>query len=177
MILALVAGWSCAEAILFFIVVDVPLSAIALHAGARRAVLAACVAALAAVPGAYVSQRWALADAAGHRAVLVRIPGIDDALLAVASADYAAAGWRAALRGSFSGVPFKLYAHAAGSRREPLAHLLVLTPLLRLPRFLATIALTCLVARALPPTWTLRARFRLLTAVWIVFYAFYFVVR
>lgn len=177
MIFALVAGWSCAEAILFFIVADVPLSAIALHAGARRAMLAACVAAFAAVPGAYVSQRWAHVDAAGHRAVLARIPGIDDGLIAAASADYAAAGWRAALRGSFSGVPFKLYAHAAGSQREPHAHLLLLTPLLRLPRFLATIALTCLAARALPPTWTLRARFRLLTAVWIGFYASYFVVR
>lgn len=177
MILALVAGWSCAEAILFFIVVDVPLSAIALHAGARRAVLAACVAALAAVAGAYVSHRWALADAAGHRAVLARIPGIDDALIAAASADYAAAGWRAALRGSFSGVPFKLYAHAAGSRQEAFAHLLLLTPSLRLPRFLATIALTCLVARVLPRTWTLRARLRLLSAIWGAFYAYYFFLR
>lgn len=177
MIFALVAGWSCAEAILFFIVVDVPLSAIALRQGARRAVLAAVVAAFAAVPGAAVSHRWGASDADGQRAAFLRVPGIDAALVAAARTAYIEDGWRAALRGSFSGVPFKLYAHAAGSQADPLLPFLLITPALRLPRYLLIIALTCAIARLLPVTMTPRVRLQWLSAVWLAFYGCYFTMR
>jgi len=42
----IVAGWSAAEAALFFIVADVPISWIAVRSGTRAALLAAVVAAL-----------------------------------------------------------------------------------------------------------------------------------
>lgn len=173
----LVAAWSCAEAVLFFIVVDVPLSAIALTQGLRRALLAALVAAVAAVPGAYLAHRWAAQDAPAQRRVLVALPAIDDRLVDEALAAWSHASWRAALAGSFSGVPFKLYAHAAGRDGTPLSAWLLLTPFLRLPRYVATVLLTQALSCALPRRWTPRQRLLLLMACWLTFYGFYFTAR
>lgn len=177
MILALVAGWSCAEALLFFIVVDVPLSFIALMAGLRKALLAAFVAALAAMPGASIMHTWAAHEPATLRKLLSALPAIDDALIESSGAAYAVSPLRATLAGSFTGVPFKLYAYAAGARGDAAWPLLVATPLLRLPRFLMTILLTVSVSRLLPRAVSSRARLQLLSVVWVVFYTCYFIAR
>ena len=48
----IVAGWSAAEASIFFLVADIPISWVAVRSGTRAAILAASVAALASVAGA-----------------------------------------------------------------------------------------------------------------------------
>lgn len=51
---------------------------------------------------------WALAEG-----LLVRIPGITPRLIDAAQSDWNARGFLAMLRGSFCGVPYKLFAYAA----------------------------------------------------------------
>jgi membrane protein YqaA with SNARE-associated domain len=172
--LALVALWSCAEAILLFVVVDVPLSVIAVRSGGRRAAAAAAVAALAAVPGGLVMWLWAADDPAGARVALLALPAIDDSLILETARRHAESGLAAAFAGSFSGVPYKVYAWAAGSQHAALWPFLLMTPLLRLPRFLLVIALVTGVNRALVSRWSMRARMQVLCACWVAFYAAYF---
>ena len=105
----IVAGWSAAEAALFFIVADVPISWIAVRSGTRAAMLAAIVAALASVAGTIAVLFWASRDPAGAAAAMAALPGIDPALIAHAAERYAE-GFRAILQGSFTGIPFKLFA-------------------------------------------------------------------
>ena len=174
MTLALIALWSCAEAFLLFVVVDVPLSVIAVRSGWRRATVAAAVAALAAMPGGLVTWLWAAADPAGARAALLALPAISDSLLLETTRRYAEGGLAAAFTGSFSGVPYKLYAWAAGSAQDAPLPFLLLTPLLRLPRFLLVIALVTGVNRVLALRWSMRARLWVLCGCWVAFYAAYF---
>lgn len=174
MVLLLVAGWSFAEAILFFLVADVPISFVALRWGWRRAAAAAFVAALAAAAGGAATYVWAASDPQGARAAIVALPAIDEALAAATRERLAADGNIAMLWGSISGVPYKLYALAAGSDGRPLLAFLLATPLARLPRFLfaafGTAGLSFLLARRLG----LRARLGLLAAFWLLFYSWYF---
>lgn len=173
---ALIALWSCAEAMLLFVVVDVPLSVMTLRHGWRRATIAAAVAALAAVPGGLVMWLWASSDPDGAREALLALPAIDDALLNDTARHFMEGGFGAALSGSFSGVPYKLYAWAAGGAHAAPLPFLLMTPLLRLPRFLLVIALVACIDRLLATRWPARARLRLLAACWVLFYAVYFTV-
>lgn len=174
MSLPLIALWSCAEAMLLFVVVDVPLSVMTVRRGWRRATIAAAIAALAAVPGGLVMWLWASTDPGSARDALIALPAIDDALLIDTTRDYADGGFVAALIGSFSGVPYKLYAWAAGSAHAAALPFLLMTPLLRLPRFLLVIALVAGFDRLLATRWSARARLWLLAACWGLFYAVYF---
>lgn len=174
MILLLVALWSFAEATLFFLVADVPISFIAVRWGWRRAVAAALVAALGATAGGAATYAWATSDPAGANAAILALPAIDEALIAATSEALAADGAAAMLRGSLSGVPYKLYALAAGSDGRPLLPFLLASPLVRLPRFLfaalGASAISALTARRLG----LRGRLGLLAAFWLLFYGWYF---
>jgi len=166
-----VAGWSAAEAALFFIVADVPISWIAVRSGTKAALLAAVVAAVASVAGAAIVLLWAGRDPSGAAGTMAALPAIDPALIAKAAADYHQ-GALAMLRGSFSGTPFKLYALEAA--KSDGYGLLLLAPLLRLPRFAAVAVLVGAISQVLKPYVELRGRLLILGALWIAFYAFYF---
>ena len=167
----IVAGWSAAEAALFFIVADVPISWIAVRSGTRAAVIAAVVAAFSSVVGAAVIFAWSERNAAGAAAAMTSLPAIDAKLIARAASGFHQ-GALAMLVGSFSGTPFKLYALEAG-RQHGYAFLL-LAPLLRLPRFLSVAVLVGRISHLLSRWLDARQRLILLGALWVLFYAFYF---
>ena len=167
----IVAGWSAAEAAIFFIVADVPISWIAVRSGTRAALLAALVAALASVAGTLAVLFWAGRDPAGAAAAMAALPGIDPALISDAARRYAQ-GFGAVLGGSFSGIPFKLFALEASQQGGML--LVLLAPLLRLPRFLAIALFVGGVSHFLERWIGLRQRLGLLLILWIAFYAWYF---
>lgn len=167
----LVAGWSAAEATIFFIVADVPISWIAVRSGTRAAMLAAVVAAMASVAGTILVYWWVRHDAAGAAATMASLPGIDGAMLAQ-SADHYRHGLQAVLAGSFEGIPFKTFALAAA--KTPDWAFLLLAPLLRLPRFVGVALVSGGLSRLLERWLTMRQRLALLLLVWIAFYAAYF---
>ena len=84
----IVAGWSAAEAALFFIVADVPISWIAVRSGTKAAMLAAVVAAVASVAGAAIILLWAGLDPTGAAATMAALPAIDGSLIARAAQGY-----------------------------------------------------------------------------------------
>ena len=167
----IVAGWSAAEAAVFFIVADVPISWIAVRSGTRAAMLAALVAALASVAGTLAVLFWAGRDPAGAAAMMAALPGIDPALIAEAASRYAQ-GYDAVLAGSFSGIPFKLFALEAAKQDGIL--FLILAPLLRLPRFLAIALFVGGISHFLERWMSVRQRLALLLLLWIAFYGWYF---
>jgi membrane protein YqaA with SNARE-associated domain len=166
----LVAGWSAAEAALFFIVADVPISWIAVRRGPKAAALAAVVAAVASVIGGIAAYWWAGHDPAGQTALYAVLPGIDPALVAEA-ADRFHKGMHAVLAGSFGGIPFKLFAAEAGRSHQWVV--LALAPLLRLPRFLLVGVGVGLVSNFLARWLSERSRLGILVAAWSTFYAWY----
>ena len=167
----IVAGWSAAEAALFFIVADVPISWIAVRSGTRAAMLAAIVAALASVAGTIAVLFWASRDPAGAATAMAALPGIDPALIAHAAERYAE-GFPAILQGSFTGIPFKLFALEAAHEGGIL--FVILAPLLRLPRFLAVALFVGAISHFLERWMTVRQRLGLLLLLWVAFYAWYF---
>jgi len=170
----LVAVWAFAEAMLFFIVADVPISAIGFRYGFRRAAAAALVAALAAGGGGLIVKVWASADPEAYRTVLEHIPGISPGLISRAVSAYAGDPAGAMLLGSFKGIPYKLYAYAAGLSGATVLPFFAASIGARLPRFLLVATLSAAVGSALRDRLT-AFRIRLLfLAFWVLFYAVYF---
>jgi hypothetical protein len=167
----IVAGWSAAEAAIFFLVADIPISWIAVRSGTRAAVLAAIVAAVASVVGALAIFFWAGRDPIGAAATMASLPAINPELITKAAQDYHK-GALAMLEGSFSGTPFKLYALEAA--KDPDYSLLLLAPLLRLPRFLLVALFAGGVSHLLERRLRVRQRLALLAALWVLFYAWFF---
>jgi membrane protein YqaA with SNARE-associated domain len=170
----LVVLWALAEATLFFIVADVPISVIGLRHGWRRAWAAALLAAPAAAAGG-VALAWqaSLHPHAVYRALLA-IPGIGPHLLAQAGGVYAQDGVNAMLAGSFSGVPYKLYAYAAGMRQTGLAMFFLASIAARLPRFILVASISSVLGAVLRPRLRPFQISALFAAFWILFYAIYF---
>lgn len=167
----IVAGWSAAEAAIFFIVADVPISWIAVRSGTKAAMLAAVVAAVASVVGAAIVLSWARHDPSGATSTMTGLPAIDRRLISRAATGYHE-GPLAMLAGSFSGTPFKLYALEAAKR--PDYSLLLLAPFVRLPRFLLVALFVGSLSKLLSRWLDVRRRLALLGLSWIAFYAFYF---
>lgn len=171
--LTIVAGWSAAEAAIFFLVADIPISWITVRSGIKAGLLAALVAAIASVVGILAVLIWASRDPAGATAAMTALPGIDSMLVAKGAEIYRE-GPLAALIASFSGTPFKLIALEAGKQGG--YGLLLLAPFLRIPRFVAVVLFVGIISRLLEKWMSVRQRLTLLGALWIVFYAFYFAV-
>lgn len=169
----IVAIWSAAEAAIFFLVADIPISWIAVRRGTRAAMLASIVAAIASVVGAFAVLVWAGSDPGGAARTMAALPGIDAGLVAEA-ADRFDKGYPAVLAGAFSGIPFKLFALEAA--KQGALGFLLLAPLLRLPRFIAVALFAGTASKLLASRMTVKQRSGLLVALWVVFYAFYFAV-
>ena len=172
--LLLVAIWAFAEATVFFIVADVPISAIGLRQGWRASMLAALVATLAAALGGLVVLGWSHASPGSYHALLSRLPGISPALIDSTAADYAAQGWKAMLKGSVSGTPYKLYAAAAAGENANALAFLAASLAARLPRFMLVAALSGWIGKILRPRLSRCALTAAFFAFWILFYAAYF---
>jgi hypothetical protein len=170
---ALVAGWGLAEAILLPVVPDVALCLLALAAPRRAAVLFAAMVA-GAVAGSVILHAWASADPDGVAQLLLRLPGIDQAML-----DGAARAVEGGNLGGFAGfgpgTPVKVYTAAwAADGGSPL--LLVLGVVLnRLSRVGSALLVATLVGFA-APGWLRRHDRQVIAAYaafWVALYASY----
>jgi hypothetical protein len=169
--LTIVAGWSAAEAAIFFLVADIPISWIAVRSGAKAALLAALVAAVASMVGTIAVFVWAARDPAGAASVMAALPGVDASLVG-RGADIYRHGALDMFAASFTGVPFKLIALEAGKQGG--YWLALLAPFLRLPRFFLVALFVAGVSRLLQRHMDIRPLLMLLAALWVAFYAFYF---
>ena len=174
--------WGVAEACLFFVVPDVPVSLIALARGWRAGLRAAIAAAAGAMVGG-----TALAVFAGHApetalAVVDAVPAISPAMIArmqamMAGTDSAAGLAAVMILASLSGIPYKIAAASAPGLGIPVWELALLTPLVRLPRFIALAGAGAILHRLTPalPGWLQPVRVRLLLAAlgWSAFYVNY----
>ncbi|WP_181703111.1 hypothetical protein [Chthonobacter albigriseus] len=134
-----VAGaWGFAEAVLFFVVVDVAIGWIAMSRGAAAGISAALAAAAgAAIGGVSVAM---VATVVPHlvEAAILAVPAISPQTFIDAERAIAGQGWTlAALLGSVSGEPFKVFAFLSPAADLSPVALLLLTPVVRLPRFVA----------------------------------------
>ncbi|MDJ0642951.1 MAG: hypothetical protein QNJ15_09045 [Erythrobacter sp.] len=174
MLLALIAVWALAEAIVFFVVADVPIMALGIKAGWRKALAGALAAAIVAALGGLVIFHWAAQDPANARAILDVVPGISVDLIDATVGQWRSDGSLAMVAGSFSGIPYKLYAFAAGAiEGTGWFAFLCLSVAARLPRF----ALVAVIAGAAGPKlvgrFGARPVWTAFALAWIGFYAWY----
>ncbi|WAJ30579.1 hypothetical protein [Antarcticirhabdus aurantiaca] len=173
-LVGLAALWGFAEATLFFLVPDVLLSFAAMRFGLRPVLVACLAAALGATLGGATMMVAAQVAPEAVRSTILALPGIGPQLVEEAGRRFAQEGVLAAFLGSLSGVPYKLYAYAAGAGGEGVLALLLATPLIRLPRFVGATLLAAGARRLLVPRLGEGAALALLAAFWLGFYAWYF---
>lgn len=171
------ALWGVAEATVFFIVPDVILTyATVRHgwrAGLRLAVVAAAAASLAGI-GMWF---WGRLDSASARHVLLMIPAIGPDLLGRTSREMGGLWPLNLFLGAITGVPYKLYAVAAGAHAIPVAWFAVASYLARLYRFAISVGIIWLGLDVVTRLGLARWRYHILTAGWVILYAVYFTLR
>ncbi|MDN3719909.1 hypothetical protein QW131_13720 [Roseibium salinum] len=139
-----------------------------------RALRAAVVAALAATCGGLMV--WVFANEAPEttRAVLLHVPGISEASFATVRQLLRNGLFDGMLLGAFSGVPYKIFAaEASFSGTSPLTFAL-LSPAVRLPRFVAMSVAAWGLSRLVGERPTAAQKLGISLALWAVFYVYYF---
>lgn len=166
-------AWGFAEATLFFVVADMLISYVTVYFGLRRGLAAVVFATLGAVLGGAAMYRWGVNDPAGVAAALDGVPAISDAMSA--EVRQALRGdWQSALFGAaFTGVPYKIFAGLAPAAGIAMPIFLAVSVPARLVRFLALWLVIGVLSRALSPKLGKRQQLIVLTIIWIVFYALY----
>lgn len=174
--LALIAIWALAEGIVFFIVADVPIMALGIRSGVRKALVGAAVAAVFAALGGAVIWLWASTNPKEVIELMLTIPGISAELVTSAHNDWVDGGVVAMTSGSFSGVPYKLYALAAGSQGSgfgALAVFVLASIIARLPRFILVAAVAGWAGPKLVERFGARAAWAGFALAWAGFYTVY----
>jgi membrane protein YqaA with SNARE-associated domain len=170
---ALAAFWSFAEATIFFVVPDVIVSAIALRFGWRNGLAAACIAAFAAALGGLAVH---LATGVGNVDPFPfydALPAISPEMIDRVRNAMGSNDWPLAmLQGSFSGMPYKLYAAAAASSTATLPFVLWSVPV-RLVRFALVAVAAALIGGPLQRRLGPRPAMAALLAFWVLFYVVY----
>lgn len=164
------ALWGAAEAVLFFIVPDVLIAWTALRRGVRAALVAALLATAGAAVGGAGVYAWSARDPAAAR-VIEAVPAVPTGAVATATAELRQGGLAAALRGAFSGKPYKVWSAAAPHAGWTLPAWLTAAAPIRLPRFLLVAAGFACLAAALRSRLSTRMVAKLFAAGWAVFYA------
>ncbi|MCC3270983.1 hypothetical protein MUG94_01655 [Arthrobacter gengyunqii] len=169
-----IAGvWGFAEATFFFVVPDVWTSWVGLRRPKRA--LGTTVSALGgAIAGGALTYWWGRKVASNtSRKALVKVPAVTDAMISEVEQEIAESGAASLLRGPTRGVPYKLYARAAGLQRTSLGTFLAWSVPGRMIRFLlVTVAVSGIAAlgRRWFPGMSER---RISTVFWICWGAFY----
>ncbi|MHA7820887.1 MAG: hypothetical protein ACX930_14665 [Erythrobacter sp.] len=174
--LLLIAIWAFAEAIVFFIVADVPIMALGIRSGVKKALVGAGVAAVVAALGGAGLWLWASTNPKDVIELMVALPGIDIDLVGETYRHWDDGGALAMTTGSFSGVPYKLYALAAGSSgggMGALATFIVASILARLPRFVMVAAVAGWAGPRLVTRFGERPIWIAFALLWTAFYAIY----
>ena len=174
---AVAAAWGAAEATAFFIVPDVWISRVALRSP-RRAYAATASAVAGAVAGGVVTYLWAQrTNPESSRAALRAIPAISGTMVDRSAEEVERRGNRAMLTGPLRGVPYKLYARAAGVQGGSLPGFVAWSLPARLPRFLLVAFLASRIRGRVEPVagagLTARLEYPVHAAFWVAFYAWY----
>ena len=170
-LLVLGAAWGLAESVWFFVVPDVLVTFVALRCGLRAALAVGLAAALAAPLGGAWLYRLAAEDPAAATTWLASVPFVGPALIARGMAAMAEPFWPLAmLKGSVTGVPYKIFAAGAGAERLPLVLFLALSVPIRFARYAAAALAVVLAARLAGTRLGPAGRTVALAAFWILFY-------
>lgn len=156
---------------MLFVVPDVILTLTAVRCGLRTGLIAALAASLAAALGG-IGVYLVTAGGADTLALFETLPAISTYMVAEVRAAMEDANWPwLMLDGSFSGIPYKLYAASAAEAGVPLVTFALWSLPVRLVRFVLLTGVAAL-ARPLLLRW-LGPRLSLLplAALWIAFYA------
>jgi membrane protein DedA with SNARE-associated domain len=117
---------------------------------------------------------WGTDSPAEAWVLLDRVPGIGFAMQAQVRESLAEEGLSALFLGPLTGTPYKLYAVAAGQQDFAFAAFLLVSVPARATRFVLVCLLAYTVSRLLSARLSTHARYGLLAAVWLIFYAGYF---
>lgn len=165
------ALWAFAEATVFFVVPDVILTMTAMRCGLRTGLVAALAASIAAALGGIA----VYLVTAGGTDTLTRfeaLPAISTEMVAEVRATMEDANWPWAMfDGSFSGIPYKLYAASAAEAHTPLLAFALWSVPIRLVRFVLLTGAAALVRPLLLRWLGPRLAILPLAALWIAFYA------
>jgi len=136
-----IAGaWGFAEATFLFVVPDVWTSWVGLRRP-KRAVGTTVSALGGAMAGGALTYWWGRKVAADtSRKALVRVPAVTEAMISEVEQEVAVSGAASLLRGPTRGVPYKLYARAAGLQRTSLGTFLAWSVPGRMIRFMVVTA-------------------------------------
>jgi len=172
-ILAAALVWGFAEATLFFIVPDVLLTLVAVIAP-RRAVAATLAALAGAMAGGALMHRYAAADPAAARALVDAVPAVTGAVVDRARALLAGGLFEGMVRGSVSGLPFKIFAVETGAEGGGLGVFIAAALPARALRFALAVTVTRTLVLTVFRSVPHRGQIAIWAAFWIVLYAVYF---
>jgi membrane protein YqaA with SNARE-associated domain len=168
-------AWGMGEAVVFFVIPDVLISRAALGS-LRSALLTTAFVLAGSLLGGTISYLWGANDLDSARHVLDALPAIGIGMLDSAQHALAREGMFAAFVGSFSGVPYKVFAVHAASAGIPLPVFVLASIPVRGIRFVLLAMMTRALARYAVPAWTVKRLHRTWALVWIVNYAIYWTV-
>jgi membrane protein YqaA with SNARE-associated domain len=174
--LALLFAWGFAEATVFFVVVDVAVSWIALRRGLKQGLAAAVAAAAGALAGVALLYAWAAREPAAGLALVDAVPFVTAELIQGMRADLAERGVVAVFAAAATGVPIKIAAALAPGAGIAPAPFLLAAAVQRLGRFAAVALLAAVLVRFLRRRLSERTLLALWAAFWILFYALYWTV-
>lgn len=178
-VVLLAFGWGFAEATLFFIVADVVISVAAARHGWRVGLYAALAAAAGATLGGVCLAGWAMHSPETALAWVENVPAISPGMvtdLRSSIEDQSTLGLLTVLiKASVTGVPYKIAAVTATGVSIPMWLLALITPVVRLPRFVAA-AVGGALLRRWTPSLSGRARLSVVVVGWVLFYAAYWAV-
>lgn len=170
--------WGILEAILLFMVPDVPVSMVTLKRGAKAGAIASLAAAVGAAIGGIVMFYWGRNDIIGVLALIEKLPAISPQMIdKVMVQMHGMHPFVSMLIGSFQGTPYKIYASIAASVHIPIWQIVLFTPLIRLPRFLLVAGITNIAAKyARKIIATEKIIFWLAIVLWAGFYVLYWTI-
>ncbi|MCP3977069.1 MAG: hypothetical protein GY720_21485 [bacterium] len=129
--------WGMFEAVVFFVIPDVILTALAARYGIRRALFASLWAVAGAVIGGLIAYTWGELSASTAATYMEWLPGVDLSMINGVASRVAGDGPGALLSAPLRGEPYKLYAAASGSAGASWVSLALWTVPGRLWRFVA----------------------------------------
>jgi membrane protein YqaA with SNARE-associated domain len=174
--LGLALIWGVAEASVFFVIPDVVICFITLRYGFRHGIAAVVASIVGAMLGGVLAYVWGQTDIEGARAFFDGLPAISAATIARAGEEIVVAQpLLLMMKGAFTSVPYKLYASEAGAANISLESLMLMTPVVRFPRFFLAAAVTAILVKIAPAGW-LKRKYVVLAGFWVLFYGAYWTV-
>lgn len=168
--------WGFSEATVYFVVPDVILTYAVVKRGFRRAAPVAIVTLVGALIGGAVMHGWGESDPEAARKLLDRIPAISPQMIDAVSAQAGDRYPAAMVKGSLTGIPYKVFAVVAGSSGIALPTFLFASIGARMLRWCLLMALTAGIVALMRRRGIERHARMLWLTLWLAFYLFYLTV-